>query len=134
MPDLAPAVPGAPQVAAHVGVSVPTTGPMPVALQNSPVEVIKGAASGTLTPRTRSRSREPIFRYDRRRARRQDPGAARTRHRFVRRGKLRTAAISSRRAQWQPDRRSDAQAGKEWPARRATGPAGMNPRREITTY
>jgi hypothetical protein len=26
------------------------------------------------------------------------------------------------------------QAGKEWPARRTTGPAGMNPRREeITT-
>ncbi|MCW2718471.1 MAG: hypothetical protein JWR81_2293 [Pseudonocardia sp.] len=36
--------------------------------------------------------------------------------------------------QRQPDRRSDMQAGKEWPARRTTGPAGMNPRREeITT-
>ena len=42
--------------------------------------------------------------------------------------------ISSRRAQGQPDRRPELQAGKEWPAPRTTGPAGMNPRREeITT-
>ncbi len=35
--------------------------------------------------------------------------------------------------QRQPDRRPDAQAGKEWPARRATGPAGISPRREEIT-
>jgi hypothetical protein len=42
--------------------------------------------------------------------------------------------ISPRRARGLPDRRPDAQAGKEWLAPRTTGPAGWNPRRdEITT-
>lgn len=63
-----------------------------------------------------------------------NPGAARTRHRSEIRGELRCGGdlLTARRRQ--PDRRPDVQAGKEWPARRTTGPAGMNPRREEITH
>jgi hypothetical protein len=45
-------------------------------------------------------------------------------------GELRGGGDLLTARQRQPDRRPDVQAGKEWPARRTTGPAGMNPRRE----
>jgi hypothetical protein len=87
----------------------------------------------THPPRTRPDPTAPIRGREQRPARREQPGAARTRPRGRDQGEVRCSGDLLTARQRLPDRRPDVQAGKEWLARRTTGPAGMKPHREEIT-